>query len=71
VPKIIQKKQKKHAKKAFLNMFRLFEAVHGFSRLVPDRFPTGSRFAKTGADLRNLVSNFQRLRASKKSTVSG
>jgi len=36
---------------AFLSIFRLFEAVHGFSRLVPDRFLTGSRFAKTGAIL--------------------
>ena len=36
---------------AFLSIFRLFEAVHGFSRLVPDRFLTGSRFATTGAIL--------------------
>ena len=33
------------------SIFVPFGAVHGFSRLVPDWFPTGSEFAESGAEI--------------------
>ena len=35
----------------FWSIFGSFRVVHGFSRLVPDWFPTGSKFVKSGAEI--------------------
>ena len=35
----------------FWSIFGFFKVVHGFSRLVPDWFPTGSKFVKSGAEI--------------------
>ena len=40
-------------------IFGAVPAVHGFSRLVPDGFPTGARFLKSRANLK--CQNFSRI----------
>ena len=40
----------------FWSIFGPSRLVDGFSRLVPDWFPTGSRFAKSGAEICHLTS---------------
>ena len=59
-------------------IFNIFHAFGGGarifptgSRLVPDGFPTGSRFAKSGADLRKFRCQISRFWVSKKCAVSG